>query len=387
LIRPSSLANIENVTIELARRLFHGGVVAADDLEAALFDTVVEGTAFPAALARRSSVGTDLVDRELERVAGIGVSPVLPDRGLLDLLPEGLCDRLLAVPLGRDPTTDEVTVAAVDALDPHVSEEFGYHLESPVVVLPASRGSVAAALREPAEPSEPPPATLAYAEEHVTRPGVAPPAPIQMAIPGQIRPASSDSRGSESEPPIPLVRRSVLPHGGGSASSSIGAEASGSRELPAMESVLEALEWAAQPDEVVDQLIEGFGTLALHVAVFAEQGGVHRGRAASPSLGGAAAARAAAQPSSPECVLDQAVARGSYLGPLEPLGRNAVIHHLVGGSVGEVYAVPVIVSGRPALVLLLASLQATALATRRADELARAGGAALERIVLARKGR
>ncbi len=366
------------MTIELARRLFHGEVLATADLEAALLDTVTRGVPFLEALVQRQP-GGDLVDRELERVTGGGISPVFADFDLVGLLPEGICERLLAVPVGRDPTTDEITVAAVDPLDPHIVEEFGYHLEAPVIVLAATRLAVVTALGDSSLPGDSPPRTRAYAEEPRTRPGVAPPAVAAapfLAIPGDA------SRGTDSEPPIPLVRRSVVPRpqaprGGPAAAPAV----------PAIESILEALEWAAKPDEVVDQLVEGFGGLALQVAVFAEQGAVHRGRAASPSLGGAVAARAVAQPSSSACVLDRATTAGSYLGPLAPWEQNAAIDRLLGGVVGEVYAVPVVVSGRSALVLLLASMQATALASRRADELAKVAGRALERIVRTRKGR
>jgi hypothetical protein len=156
---------------------------------------------------------------------------------------------------------------------------------------------------------------------------------------------------------------------------------------PSIEAVLEALEWAGKPDDVVDQLVDALTPFAAQVAVFAEHGGVHRGRAASRSLGGATAARKVEQRGSPQCVLDRAVDEGAYLGRLVPADANGALEHWLGPSVGEVYARSVVVSGRPALVLLLASLEASALATRRADELARAGGAALERIVLARKGR
>jgi hypothetical protein len=86
-------------------------------------------------------------------------------------------------------------------------------------------------------------------------------------------------------------------------------------------------------------------------------------------------------------VLDRAIGEGAYLGRLVPADANDALQEWLGPSVGEVYARPVVVSGRPALVLLLASLQTSALATRRADELARAGGTALERILLARKSR
>jgi hypothetical protein len=198
---------------------------------------------------------------------------------------------------------------------------------------------------------------------------------------GQTPVISERNRASESEPPIPLVRRSVIPSSDAKASTE-----SSSATAPPLEAVLEGLEWAGRPDEVVDQLVEGMEAFALRVAVFAEQGDVHRGRAASKSLGGAAAARTVVQPSSSACVLDRAVAQGRYLGPLVPADANRGIAELLG-DLTEVYAVPVVVLGRPALVLLLGSLQATALATRRADDLAKAGAVALERILMARKGR
>ena len=382
---PSRLRTFEAVTIELARRLFHGGVVAAEALEAALLDTVVRGIPFPEALAHHSSAGADLIDRELERVTEPGLGTILVDLDLLAVLPLGLCDRLLAVPLGRDPTTDEVTIAAVDSLDPHVAEEFAYHLEAPVIVLPASRSVVAAALRNPSAAPESSPATVAY-EQQDTRPGVSLPEPSGAAIPGRIRVVSPSQGRPESERPIPLVRRPAATHPRPRAREEGLDVAPPPQAPPPIDSTLEALDWAGRPEEVVDQLVEGLEFFAFQVAVFVEQAGTHRGRTASASLGGADAAKAVAQPGSADCVLDRAVAEGRYLGPLAPAAANAAIARFLGTPTGEVYAVPVVVSGRPALVLLLARLQTTALATRRADELARAGGAALERIVLARKG-
>jgi len=373
------------VTIELARRLLHGGVIATEALEAALLDAVVRGVPFPEALAQHSSGGADLIDRELERVTEPGLGTIFVDLDLMAVLPRGLCERLLAVPLGRDPTTDEVTVAAVDSLDPHIIEEFAYHLEAPVIVLPASRAVIAAALRNPSAAPESSPTTVAY-EQHDTRPGVPVLEPSDAAIPGRIRTASPSQPPAESERPIPLVRRpAVTPHRPRARDEGRDAPPPPPAPPP-IESTLEALDWAGKPEEVVDQLVEGLEFFAFQVAVFVEQAGTHRGRAASASLGGADAARAVAQPGSVGCVLDRAVTEGRYLGPLTPADANAGIARFLGTPTGEVYAVPVVVSGRPTLVLLLARLQTTALATRRADELARAGGAALERIVLARKG-
>ena len=50
---------------------------------------------------------------------------VAPVMALVQHLPPGLCERLLALPVRRDPRTGTVDVAVVDARDPHPVEEIG----------------------------------------------------------------------------------------------------------------------------------------------------------------------------------------------------------------------------------------------------------------------
>ena len=131
------------VTIELARRLLHGGAPAAS-IEAALVAHALQGEGFVSALLERSPELSELVERELSRVpeGTLEVHLVRPSRELGELLPPGLCQRLLAVPLRRD-AEGGVNVAAVDVFDPHVSQEFGFHLQAPVRLWRAELRAVA----------------------------------------------------------------------------------------------------------------------------------------------------------------------------------------------------------------------------------------------------
>src|SRR5205814_3782085 len=68
--------------------------------------------------------------------AGVSTA-VITDRELLRLLPPGMCESLLAVPVGRDPRTGAIKVLAADPSDRHIAEEFSFHLGGPVEVAKA----------------------------------------------------------------------------------------------------------------------------------------------------------------------------------------------------------------------------------------------------------
>ena len=71
---------------------------------------------------------------------------IAPVTTLVERLPPGLCDRLLAMPVRRDPRTGTIDVAVVDARDPHPAEEIGYWLKAPVRMVRTSIASMESAL-------------------------------------------------------------------------------------------------------------------------------------------------------------------------------------------------------------------------------------------------
>jgi len=62
------------------------------------------------------------------------------------LLPDGICLRLAAVPVRRDPVTGTVDVAVLDARDEHAAQEIGHHLHAPVRIVRASLDAIRDAL-------------------------------------------------------------------------------------------------------------------------------------------------------------------------------------------------------------------------------------------------
>ena len=79
---------------------------------------------------------------------------IAPVPSLVDRLPPGLCDRLLALPVRRDARTGTVDVAVVDARDPHPAEEIGHWLKAPVRVVRTSIASMESALLRLGSPAD-----------------------------------------------------------------------------------------------------------------------------------------------------------------------------------------------------------------------------------------
>jgi hypothetical protein len=357
------------VTVELARRLLQSGVPAAD-VEEALLRMMERGVALSQAVVERFPELDAVLERELSRVELPSLFSVRPLSGLIGRLPAGMCQRLLAVPVNQDPRTSRVDVAAVEALDPHLAAEFAFHLDAPVRVLLAPYAAVRAALAGLGGPT-----------------------------------------GIPSEPPIPLVRRSMFPEArpsgsdllsGFSASHEPGdgeavvsllrpkaepAPATVGRAAPRtadLEAVLGGLAGAAKPEEVAALLCEGVSP-ALAV-VFAIRSGAYEARAASPELAAADEVRLLGVRVGQPSVIESALETGFYLGPLPNTpAHDGLRARLPEAATREVYAAVVMVSGRPSLVLLVAGFTQALDTTRRADQLADAAGKALERIVRARK--
>jgi hypothetical protein len=421
------------VSVELARRLIQSGAIASEEVERALFETLTTGVAFAQALASRGSDMLHLLERELAktRVPLARVVRVAPE--LTTDLPLGMCERLLAVPIGRDAKTGAVDLACVDPLDPQVGSEMAHHLKGPVRVFRAPLTEVllaielwlderdaaqSAGLRTPAfgtkavkRPSSPAPARLSLRPPRALvedDSGV----PISSSEPLRHEPATS-----QSEPPIPLVRRSLVPEdrtvherlrkgtdpGVGTGSVVLVPETdeagqpviglfrakppppvqiSGVPEETVREA-LARLDRARAPDEVVRALVFGLDALATRTLVLAARAGAYEGRAGSASLGDSDRLRRIRIEIGKSAVLETAGQAGYYLGMLPPTPTHDGLRELFGD--GEVYVARIEASGRPALFLVIAGMETAFGATRCADELARAASRAIERIVLARK--
>jgi len=388
------------VTVELARRLIESGVPLAD-IEAALLLVVERGLPLPEALAERDPRLLARVEQELSRSELPSVLTVRASPELYGRLPVGMCRRLLAVPVHVDPRTGRVDVAAVEPLDPHIAQEFTYHLDQPVRVLQASHEAVKAALDRLQQGSK-----------------------VSILPPG--KPGKVTDRGlGSSDAPIPLVRRSMLPQRAPSAvppsrsvpPSSAVPEAEGvalswrskppptdlvrgaelerraaAAKLPEPAAVREEtpvstrelLEQASSPEAVLELLRDCLAPAAS--VVFAVKNASFDGRVASPGVEARRSAKQISLLSHQPSVLETAVKSGFYLGPIPNTPNHRELRDaLPPDAVHEVYVTTVSVSDRPSLIWLIAGFERSLDLTRRADEIALVAGRALARILRERK--
>lgn len=393
------------MTVELARRLIESGVPLLD-IEAALLSVVEHGLPLSEALARQDPGLLARVDQELNRSELPSVLTVRASPELYARLPEGMCRRLLAVPVHVDPRTGRVDVAAVEPLDPHIAQEFGYQLDQPVRVLHASREAVNGALDK---------------LQHHTKVSVLPPgrAAETFGSDAPIPLVKVDS-GARSDAPIPLVRRSLvpvrpgrslapgaLPEDEGVAASwrsrpppvdlVVGGRAEVARvepaqpeqqvqrsSLPPPPTARERLDQAAAPELVLELLRDAL--LPAPSIIFAVKSASFEGRVATDAVERRVPAKQLSLLAHQPSVLETAVKSGFYLGPIPNTPNHRELRDaLPPDAANEVYVTVITVEGRPSLVWLIAGFEQSLDLTRRADELALAAGRALARILRDRK--
>jgi hypothetical protein len=356
-------------------------------MEAGLLEAVTERAPLLRVLAGRMPDTARLLERELLRVGQAALETVEPDPVLCKRLPRGMCERLLAFPVGRNGASGTVDLAVADPFDPHVPEEFAHHLGAPVRALQAPLGELLAQL-EALLPSSRPMNWSAPADEEfddrtpafgtARLPNLAAGMLPSAGRLGRVLPAGSRSaaRQAPSDPPIPLVRRSFAPD----PSAAENAQTGGRPED--LETAVDEMQDATSPGDVTRLLARGLEAVASRVAIFSVRGRLLHGRAASAALGGnQAVARIELDPT-PGGVLAHAIEAGHYLGP-----TDAELGAVLATGTDELYVGRVDVSGRPALVFVLGAMPNAFLASQRADRLARAAQKALERILVAKKTR
>lgn len=130
------------VGYELARALLLAEIVTPQALEKALYASLREGTTLPRALLDTKAIDTATLEDMLSRVDAPLVRTVMPLMDLMSRLPPGMCTRLLAVPIRRDPTTGVVDVAVADAREPHTKAEIEHHLQAPVRMVRATIAAI-----------------------------------------------------------------------------------------------------------------------------------------------------------------------------------------------------------------------------------------------------
>jgi hypothetical protein len=148
--------------------------------------------------------------------------------------------------------------------------------------------------------------------------------------------------------------------------------------------VLEALRRVTNRDEVVRLALRGLHLIAPRFGVFAVKRDGFQGWACNVELGDQDDFRKVKIPLDQPSVLATAAATSLYLGPIPSTPAHAPLLVLMGRASFDVAAIAVRVGGRPALVLLADDLEDTLLGTRFLDELARAIGDALARLLVTR---
>ena len=150
---------------------------------------------------------------------------------------------------------------------------------------------------------------------------------------------------------------------------------------PDGDAVLDALRRVTNRDEVVRLALRGLHLIAPRFGVFAVKRDGFQGWACNVELGDQDEFRGVRIPLDQPSILATAAATSLYLGPIPSTPAHAPLLALMGHSSADVAAIAVRAGGRPALVLLADELEDTLLGTRFLDELAKAVGEALSRLL------
>jgi hypothetical protein len=423
------------VTFELGRALLVSGAVSTESLAQALFAVATQGLPLARALVSVGAIGELRLEEELARANAPFVRHVRPVPELMERLPAGICMRLAAIPVRLDPLTGTVDVAVLDAWDPHPAEEIGYQLHAPVRAVRASLDAMRDAMelypggmRALAAPMSAPP----NRPEWMTRT----PAWGTPIFQGLGRDNSSDRPpplppGEEresraSDVPIPLSRRA----------SAVRMVSAWDDPIPEPEPVFElrrgppppterdptppplapsapppafplraplaprvpfapnapippfadagaflaAIKTAQDRDAVVGLVLLGVRAVARKVGILVVRRDTLAGWSCTPEFGDESAFRQVRVPLNTPSLLTTVMGGGLYLGPL--IGPVAApVLNVMKSSSRDVAIASVRLNGRAALVVIADELGDTLLGTKRIEELARAAGDALERVV------
>jgi hypothetical protein len=151
--------------------------------------------------------------------------------------------------------------------------------------------------------------------------------------------------------------------------------------LPDASPVLAAMEEANDRDAIIALLLSGMRAFARRVAVMAVKRDAFLGWSCNAEFGDARVWRTVRVPSNVPSVLATAAAGTPYLGPLFRTDGHAPILAFMRETSRDVAVAGVRVDMHAALVLLADELADTALGTKRMEQLAKASGVALGRLM------
>jgi Type II secretion system (T2SS), protein E, N-terminal domain len=132
---------------ELTKTLLLEEVAAPRAIAEALFASVNGGVPLLQALVDSGAASPEVLSRYLGRSEAPFLRHVVPVPELVEGLPRGLCERLLALPVRHDAITGTVDVVVADTADPHPANEIAFHLAAPVRVVRAPVAAIEEALR------------------------------------------------------------------------------------------------------------------------------------------------------------------------------------------------------------------------------------------------
>ncbi|WP_394837394.1 hypothetical protein LVJ94_10845 [Pendulispora rubella] len=418
---------------ELGRALLLSEAVTPAALARALFVVATEGAPLPRVLVALNFITPEKLDEELARADAPAVQNVVPVQDLVDALPPGLCSRLLALPIRIDARTGTVDVAVADARDPHAAHEIGFFLKAPIRIVRAPFAALERALDRSTAPHALAARSMTpieaprsiYKAHKVQRSVKETPAwgtPVPRSSPssqsGVHRSFGGMHGAQESDlppvlqtglsglalpptPPPPPARRSrpswpVLAHAllsnepadaRTSSAPLLSARADSwvppppALPFPEPSRVLAAMRNAADRDEVLQALLTGVRVVARKVALFVVKRDAFIGWCCTPEFGDEAELRKIRISNNLPSALSNAAAAGRYLGPIYNNEAHAPLLQVMGKASRDVAMTAVRLKGQSTLVVIADELGDTALGTKRIDELARAAGDALTRIV------
>ena len=345
------------MSVELGRSLLLADALPAEALGRALLTSLATGRSLLAVLVDGGAIDEARLEAELARAGATPIENVKADRDLMALLPPGLCERMLVVPLRRD-ATGAVHVAVADPRDRHPAEEPEARDRKGTPIW----GTPIVSLKPPAVPhvnEMPIPLTRrSFPPTEGLVSTVREPEPVFALL--SRRPPSMYAPAPEATSPIP-------------APPFIDAQA-----------VLTALGEATDRDAIIALLLSGTRTVARRVGIFAVKREAFLGWACSSELCDPSAFRSLIITATLPSVFAGVASGSEYLGPLYRTEAHAPLLDLAGATTRDVAIVPVRVLGHAALLLLADELGDPALSTKRMSELAQAAGTALTRVLRSR---
>ncbi len=415
------------MTFELARALLNAEVITPVPLAKALFTAATEGVPLTRALLALGVVKEDRLEAELARVDVPTIHHVVPVPELLELLPAGLCSRLLALPIRRDPRTGTVDVAVVDARDQHAANEIGFFLQAPVRIVRTTLQVLEAALDHTVSTSKraealAPPLGADQRMAGSQTLSAKPPRPASSARKArlEIQPSSyPPPRHPSVEIPIPLLKRNpppvienpeedapltveddvVLDLRSPRLPSSVDrdahqfaapkrmpsvapiAQAAPTNAFPDSSSVLAALRSATSRDEILASLLLGIRSVARKAGLLVAKKDSLVGWMCNAELGDISAFRTVKISLASPSIFATAAAGRTYLGPIYRDRVSAPLLDVMGSASRDIALTPVRVLGKTAVLVLADELSDTMLGTKAMEDLSKAAGEALARLV------